>query len=43
MSVLVGLDYHQASPQLRVLNPQGKQLINRDCPNDWQAIARMAG
>ena len=39
--VFVGLDYHQASVQVCVLNAQGRQLLNRDCPNDWKAIRRI--
>lgn len=36
----VGLDYHQDSVQVCVLDQQGKQLLNRSCPNDWQIIAQ---
>lgn len=35
----VGLDYHQDSVQVCVLDPQGKQLLNRSCPNHWKSIA----
>jgi transposase len=38
----VGLDYHQDAVQVCVLDDQGRQLINRSCANDWQAIVRMA-
>jgi len=34
----VGLDYHQNSVQVCVLDASGKQLINRACRNDWRAI-----
>lgn len=41
ISVFVGLDYHQASVHVCVLNSEGQQLLNRDCQNDWKAITRM--
>jgi transposase len=41
--VFVGLDYHDASVRVCVLDPQGKPLGNRDCRNDWQAIADYVG
>jgi transposase len=37
--VFVGLDYHQDSVQVCVLDRQGRRLLNRRCPNDWRAIA----
>lgn len=37
--VFVGLDYHQDSVQVCVLDRQGRRLLNRSCPNDWRAIA----
>jgi transposase len=39
--VFVGLDYHQASVHVCVLDGAGKQLANRDCKNDCTAIERM--
>jgi transposase len=36
--VFVGLDYHQASVQVCVLDASGKVLHNRRCPNDWRVI-----
>ena len=39
--VFVGLDYHQASVHVCVLDAGGKQLANRDCVNDWTAIERV--
>src|SRR4051794_12158849 len=36
--VYVGLDYHTASVQVCILDPDGKVLANRPCKNDWQAI-----
>lgn len=37
--VYVGLDYHQDSVQVCVLDREGRRLLNRSCPNDWRAIA----
>ena len=41
--VFVGLDYHQESVQVCVLGEDGRQLLNRSCPNDWRRIAEAAG
>lgn len=38
--VFVGLDYHQASVHVCVLNAEGKQLANSKCANDWRAVER---
>jgi transposase len=38
VSVFVGLDYHDEVVQVCVLDRDGHQLANRDCPNDWQAL-----
>lgn len=35
----VGLDYHQESVQVCVLDAQGQRLANRSVENRWQAIA----
>jgi len=40
VTCFVGLDYHQHSVQVCVLDRQGRQLLNRACPNDWRAIAQ---
>jgi transposase len=40
--VKVGLDYHQHSVQVGVMDMEGRLLGNRSCPNDWQAIASFA-
>jgi transposase len=40
VAVFVGLDYHQDSVQVSVLDGQGKQLLNRGCRNDWKEIVR---
>ncbi len=38
LPVFVGLDYHQQSVQVCVMNSQGEVLVNRKCPNDWHAV-----
>ncbi len=35
----VGLDYHQDSVQVCVMDASGKILGNRSCGNDWRQIA----
>jgi transposase len=40
LPVFVGLDYHQDSVQVCVLDARGRQLLNRPVANEWQAIAR---
>jgi len=40
IALYVGLDYHQDSVQVCVLDRKGRVLANRRCPNDWRAIAR---
>ena len=41
-TVFVGLDYHQASVQVCVMDRSGNVLFNRLCSNDWRAIVRAA-
>jgi transposase len=41
--LFVGLDYHQDSIQVCVLNPEGDVLLNRAAANDVQALARIVG
>ncbi len=41
-SVFVGLDYHQGSVQVCVMDPNGEVLLNRRCRNEWMAIAKAA-
>lgn len=41
--VYVGLDYHQDSVQVCMLDRSGQILANRPCVNDWQAIDRAVG
>ena len=40
IALCVGLDYHQDSVQVCVLDRKGRVLANRRCPNDGPAIAR---
>ncbi|MCH8839584.1 MAG: hypothetical protein IH831_02690 [Planctomycetes bacterium] len=42
LPVFVGLDYHQDSVQVCVLDQQGKQLCNRSVSNDARTIQRVA-
>lgn len=37
--VFVGLDYHQDSVQVCVLDPEGNVLLNRACDNDWAKVS----
>ena len=39
--VFAGLDYHQHSVQVCVMNQQGDVLSNRSCGNDWKAIKEL--
>ena len=39
--VFVGLDYHQDSIQVCVLNQQGDVLLNRSAGNDCQELGRL--
>ena len=39
LTVFVGLDYHQDSVQVCVLDRKGKVLVNASRGNDWQSIA----
>ena len=41
VSLYVGLDYHQDSIQVCVLDPQGDVLLNRSSRNDWREVRRM--
>ncbi|MGD9644165.1 MAG: hypothetical protein AB7U73_00535, partial [Pirellulales bacterium] len=34
----VGLDYHQDSIRVAILNQEGRELFNRDCPHDVEAV-----
>ena len=40
--VFVGLDYHQDSIQLSVVDEAGRELLNHPCPNDWEAVVHRA-
>ena len=39
--VFVGLDYHQHTVQVCVLDEHGKQLVNATRPNSWQAVSEV--
>jgi len=38
ITVFVGLDYHQDSVQVCVMDREGRMLVNRAVANDWRAI-----
>ena len=37
----VGLDYHDDSVQVCVMNPEGVELVNRSVPNDVEAVGEL--
>jgi len=39
--VFVGLDYHQHTVQVCVLDESGNQLANATRPNTWQAVSEV--
>lgn len=39
ITYFVGLDYHQHSVQVCVMNQEGKILLNATRPNDWKQVA----
>jgi transposase len=41
LPVFVGLDYHQSSIQVCVMDASGHVLINKVCENRWQAIVQL--
>jgi transposase len=43
VTVFVGLDYHQDSVQVCVMDRAGALLTNRSCPNSWEMIRNVAG
>ena len=43
VAVFVGLDYHDEAVQVCILDGQGRQLANRECRNDSEAIAGFVG
>jgi transposase len=43
VTVFVGLDYHQDSVQVCVMDQAGALLTNRSCPNSWKMIRKVAG
>jgi transposase len=43
LPIFVGLDYHDMTVQVCILDTDGTQLANGECANDWQSIARFVG
>ena len=43
VTVFVGLDYHKDSIQVCVMDPSGKILVNRSCPNRAEAVVALVG
>ena len=41
--VFVGLDYHQSSVQVCVMNGSGEVLANRKVSNSWRAVVQVVG
>jgi transposase len=41
VTVFVGLDYHKDSVQICIMDPTGRVLANRSCPNDVNAITQL--
>jgi transposase len=41
LSLFVGLDYHDDSIQVCVMNSQGVELVNRSVPNDIEAVGEL--
>jgi len=41
VAIFVGLDYHQDSIQVCVLDPEGRVLLNRSARNDCQEVGRI--
>ena len=42
LPVFVGLDYHDSSVRVCVLDTDGREMANDDRPNEWKAIAHFA-
>ncbi|MFQ5896571.1 MAG: IS110 family transposase [Nitrospinota bacterium] len=40
IALYVGLDYHQGSVQVCVMDEEGRVVANRKCVNHWRAISR---
>jgi transposase len=43
LPLFVGLDYHQSTVQVCVMDSSGRVLVNRACQNHWQVIAGAVG
>lgn len=42
IAVFVGLDYHQSSIRVCVMDGEGRILANRNCANDWREVKQSA-
>jgi len=43
LPIFVGLDYHQDTIQVCVMDQNGKTLKNQACTNDWRQVRRIVG
>src|SRR5665213_763383 len=43
LPIFVGLDYHQSTVQVCVMDASGRVLLNKACANDWRAIVQLVG
>jgi len=43
IAVFVGLDYHQDSVQVCVMDQRGQVVTNRSCANDWRELTALVG
>ena len=41
IGIFVGLDYHDAGVQVCAMDRAGRMLMNRRCPNNWEAIVEI--
>lgn len=41
LPIFVGLDYHQSSIQVCVMDAAGRVLVNKACENHWRAVAEL--
>src|SRR5437763_15757024 len=41
LPIFVGLDYHQDSLQVCILDQQGQTRCNRECPNEAEAVLHL--
>ena len=43
VALYAGLDYHQASVQVCVMDREGNMMVNDAAENDWRDIVRLVG